>query len=141
MRIKKNGKVITLTESDLNRIVKKVLSEQDETPQTKKVDGNFEITNARGKKSIIRVLSVQQTDKKTNKKYMTNQIFITNHKGKNQWVGNILMNGEMTKKDYENIFKQVDGWKYPSGGKDPNVENEIKSGIKNIIGQDIKVGM
>jgi len=32
MRIKKNGKVITLTESDLNRIVKKVLNEQ-ETPK------------------------------------------------------------------------------------------------------------
>lgn len=29
MRIKKNGKVITLTESDLNRIVKKVLNEQE----------------------------------------------------------------------------------------------------------------
>lgn len=30
MRIKKNGKVVTLTESDINRIVKKVLSEQEE---------------------------------------------------------------------------------------------------------------
>lgn len=75
---------------------------------------------------------------------MTNQVFITNHKGKNQWVGNIAMNGNMRNNDYQNIFKQVDGWKMASGGdkqKDPNVENEIKSGIRNIIGQDIKVGM
>jgi hypothetical protein len=31
MKIKKNGKVITLTESDLNRIVKRVLIEQEDT--------------------------------------------------------------------------------------------------------------
>jgi hypothetical protein len=32
MKIKKNGKVINLTESDLRRIVKKVIKEQDEAP-------------------------------------------------------------------------------------------------------------
>lgn len=31
MRIRKNGKVINLTESDLRRIVKRVISEQQET--------------------------------------------------------------------------------------------------------------
>ena len=32
MKIKKNGKVINLTESDLRRILKKVIKEQDEEP-------------------------------------------------------------------------------------------------------------
>jgi hypothetical protein len=34
MKIKKNGKVITLTESDLNRIVKRVLNEQTDYSDT-----------------------------------------------------------------------------------------------------------
>ena len=38
MKIKKNGKVIRLTESDLKKIVKRVLIEQDETPSYKQGD-------------------------------------------------------------------------------------------------------
>ena len=40
MRIKKNGKVITLTESDLKRIVKKTLNEQSVGKEV--VDGLFD---------------------------------------------------------------------------------------------------
>ena len=43
MRIKKNGKVITLTESDLNRIVKKVLNEQEKVVPGAEKDGTSKI--------------------------------------------------------------------------------------------------
>ena len=38
MKIKKNGKIVRLTESDLKKIVKRVLTEQDETPSYKQGD-------------------------------------------------------------------------------------------------------
>ena len=43
MRIKKNGKVITLTESDLKRIVKRTLSEQDIDVEPNYEDGRVDI--------------------------------------------------------------------------------------------------
>jgi len=45
MKIKKNGKVVNLTESDLKRIVKRTLSEQEEeglTPPEKHAEGTLE---------------------------------------------------------------------------------------------------
>jgi len=40
MKIKKNGKVINLTESDLKRIVKKILNEENESTYTLMSSGN-----------------------------------------------------------------------------------------------------
>ncbi len=43
MKIKKNGKVINLTESDLKRIVKRVLTEQDESPENELEEYNVAV--------------------------------------------------------------------------------------------------
>ena len=60
MRIKKNGKVINLTESDVKRIVKKVLTESSkETGWLNTYKGNIVITNMNNlatEKSIVATL-------------------------------------------------------------------------------------
>jgi hypothetical protein len=60
MRIKKNGKVINLTESDVKRIVKKVLTESSkETGWLNTYKGNIVITNTNNlatEKSIVATL-------------------------------------------------------------------------------------
>tara|TARA_Y100000389_G_scaffold199271_1_gene237351 strand:- start:693 stop:1109 length:417 start_codon:yes stop_codon:yes gene_type:complete len=56
MKIKKNGKVINLTESDLKRIVKKVLNEQ--SPQaTTDTRRNYNELDSKGLKQKIKELS------------------------------------------------------------------------------------
>ncbi len=57
MKIRKNGKVINLTESDLRRLVKRVLSESEESEFDKMIDdekNNSHISvNSRGKSKKI----------------------------------------------------------------------------------------
>jgi hypothetical protein len=66
MKIRKNGKVINLTESDLRKITESVLTEgetfikfqindffkKDYTPKSNE-DGTFTLTNTGGKKMIV----------------------------------------------------------------------------------------
>ena len=55
MKIKKNGKVINLTESDLRRIVKKVIKEQDEAPVADATKQNKPETNKPIKPSFKKI--------------------------------------------------------------------------------------
>ena len=61
MKIKKNGKVINLTESDLRRIVKKVIKEQESDLEIK--SGNFEIAGNDGKKRKLTIKGVEKVNK------------------------------------------------------------------------------
>ena len=65
MKIKKNGKVINLTESDLKRIVKKVLTEQIDDEQDRKDFAKQEATSstiASFKKNFVELLSEYKSD-------------------------------------------------------------------------------
>jgi hypothetical protein len=69
MKIKKNGKVITLSESDLNRIVKRVLKEQEDTQtqQTFNIDSDLGwvgIKKKEGEKAnyTFKVLTIEEKE-------------------------------------------------------------------------------
>lgn len=134
MRIKKNGKIFTLTESDLKRITKKVLREQEET-QLK--DGNFEVTNPdTNQRTSVRVKGAEFDSKdKPGEKYVAYGFYINNEP-----MGRMSATGNVTPQTWDKLLRATGGKdpeNYPKGN--PKVVSALKSGIKGITGIDPKV--
>ena len=155
MKIKKNGKVINLTESDLRRIVTKVIKEQDNAPveAPKKVDPvaspkkaapvskSFEVTGAKvndSPKSTILTNLVQRKDVKTGKDIEPYHTIYVQKDGKNHVVGNLLSNGKLSAgvQGKVNMLKMIGGHNAAGNTPDVDVVNNLKQGIKNSTGID-----
>ena len=130
MKIKKNGKVINLTESDLRRIVTKVIKEQESDLEIK--SGNFEIAGNDGKKRKLTIKGVQKLNKETNKNYVVYNAYMN---GK-PIAGSIHSNGKMPSNTLINIGKKIGGF---SGQKTWNekVKKDLFSEIGGILGVDV----
>jgi len=149
MKIKKNGKVINLTESDLRRIVTKVIKEQDEAPvadATKggKKDWKFTVKSANPnvKKfdSEVLISKVEKKDPKTDKKGQPYYSVQTKKEGgKAVFVGNIGIGANGV--NFSNIHKlKYNVGAYTTGeytGTDSTVAKTLTKGFKDSIGLDI----
>ena len=153
MKIKKNGKVINLTESDLRRIVKKVIKEQDEAPVADVTKGdkkNWKFTvksanpNVKGFDSEVLITMTQMKDPKTKK--LGKPVYTVHTRkegGQRVFVGKIGIgaNGvnfpDKQKLKY-NVGAYTGG---ASGGKytgtDSTVAKTLTKGFKDSIGLDI----
>ena len=141
MKIKKNGKVINLTESDLRRIVKKVIKEQDEAPEGGKSQWKFTVQSAAPNvnpfKSVVLIGKVEQKDPKTGKKgepYYT--VSTKKEGGEVVYAGNVNKDGSFNKKHV--LIYNLGG--YTTGkytGPSTTVTKTLTKGFKDAIGLDI----
>jgi len=132
MKIKKNGKVINLTESDLRRIVKKVIKEQESDLEIK--SGNFEIAGNDGKKRKLTIKGVEKVNKETNKKYVVYYAYMN---GK-PIPGSIHSNGKIPPNTLVNIGKKISGFKSANKGNwNEKVKKDLFSKIGGIL--DVEV--
>lgn len=131
MKIKKNGKVINLTESDLRRIVKKVIKEQESDLEIK--SGNFEIAGNDGKKRKLTIKGAQKLNKETNKYYVVYHAYMD---GK-PIAGVIYSNGKIPPNTLINIGKKIGGFKNANNAWNQNVKKDLFSKIGEIL--DVEV--
>ena len=145
MKIKKNGKVINLTESDLRRIVTKVIKEQDEAPvadaSKTQSQWKFEVTGFASKngspiKSTIILNKVQLKDPKTKK---TQEpffaVYVRDSEGRVK-VGSILSNNKWSSGTLNKLYRQTGACTKgaPDCSPQASVVKAINDGIKNAIG-------
>jgi hypothetical protein len=131
MKIKKNGKVINLTESDLRRIVKKVIKEQESGLEIK--SGDFEITGNDGKlKTKVTIRGVQKLNKETNKDFIVYNAYVD----QKPIAGAIHSNGKIPPNTLINIGKKIGGF---SGQKTWN--EKVKKDLLSKIGKILDVEM
>ena len=131
MKIKKNGKVINLTESDLRRIVKKVIKEQESDLEIK--SGNFEIAGNDGKKRKLTIKGGQKVNKETNKKYVVYHAYMD---GK-PIAGVIHSNGKVPTNTLINIGKKIGGFKAANNVWNENVKKDLFSKIGEILAVEV----
>jgi len=131
MKIKKNGKVINLTESDLRRIVTKVIKEQESDLEIK--SGNFEIAGNDGKKRKLTIKGAQKLNKETNKYYVVYNVYMN---GK-PIAGAIHSNGKIPTNTLINIGKKIGGFKAANNVWNENVKKDLFSKIGEIL--DVEV--
>ena len=131
MKIKKNGKVINLTESDLRRIVKKVIKEQESDLEIK--SGNFEIAGNDGKKRKLTIKGVEKVNKETNKKYVVYNAYMN---GK-PIAGVIHSNGKVPTNTLINIGKKIGGFKAANNVWNENVKKDLFSKIGEILAVEV----
>jgi hypothetical protein len=134
MRIKKNGKVINLTESDLRRIVTKVIKEQESDLELK--SGNFEIAGNDGKKRKLTIKGTQKLNKETNKEYVVYYAYMD---GKHI-PGPINSNGKIPINTLINIGKKIGGFKGANNIWNDNVKKDLFSKIGGVLGVDVSLG-
>ena len=146
MKIKKNGKVINLTESDLRRIVKKVIKEKDEAPVAdattgEKTQWKFEVTGFASKggnamKSTIILNKVQLKDPKTKKPQEPFfVVYVRDSEGRVK-VGKILSNNKWSSGALNKLYRQTGACTKGAPDCSPaaDVVKAINDGIKNAIG-------
>jgi hypothetical protein len=151
MKIKKNGKVINLTESDLRRIVKKVIKEQDEAPVADVTKGdkkNWKFTvksanpNVKGFDSEVLITMTRMKDPKTKK--LGKPVYTVETRkegGQPVYIGKIGIgaNGVNFKGSDKQKLKYNVG-AYTTGkytGTDSTVAKTLTKGFKDSIGLDI----
>ena len=149
MKIKKNGKVINLTESDLRRIVTKVIKEQDEAPVSGATEGGktswrFTVKsspifkNSKGTPgftSEVLISKLEKKDPKTGKKGQAYYNVSTKKEGEQVvFVGNIGIGGDFTQKS---LLMYNVGAMPKKGVPEPSVATALSKGFKDTIGLDI----
>jgi hypothetical protein len=131
MKIKKNGKVINLTESDLRRIVKKVIKEQEQPkekakPQYKLVKSfGLEDYNQKPTGQEIALYGGYVVDPETKKQHKLYGFAV---KGKDNTLSRIYPNGHVAfgpAKDKKRLYKAL-------GAKDKFVYNAY---VDQIVGE------
>jgi len=138
MKIKKNGKVINLTESDLRRIVTKVIKEQEGDLEIK--SGNFEIAGNDGKKTKVTIKGVQKLNKETNKNYVVYNAYINDGTTQKPIGGVIYANGKIPTNTLINIGKAIGGFKAANNIWNDNVKKDLFSKIGEVLGVDVSLG-
>ena len=145
MNIKKNGKVINLTESDLRRIVKKVIKEQDEAPVADDTTGGkkqWEFPFKPGGTSNVKlpgtvlIIKTQLEDPKTKKlKLPFYSVFVKNKEGRVS-AGYLYSNGKWKTTGGDRKFLRLVGGctTEKCDGTNPDVVNAMKKGFQDSIG-------
>jgi hypothetical protein len=145
MKIKKNGKVINLTESDLRRIVKKVIKEQDEAPVADATTGektSWEFPFKPGGDSNVKlpgtvlIAMTQMKDPKTGKKKSPSYtVYVKNKEGR-VIAGNLYSNGKWKSSGGDRKFLRLVGGctNEKCDGTNPDVVNAMKKGFQGSIG-------
>ena len=145
MKIKKNGKVINLTESDLRRIVKKVIKEQDEAPVADATTGGkrqWEFPFKPGGASHVKlpgtvlIYKTQLEDPKTKKlKLPFYSVYVKNKEGRVS-AGKVFSNGKWQRAIQSRDFLRLVGacQDEDCSKKDSTVFATIKKGFQDSIG-------
>ena len=145
MKIKKNGKVINLTESDLRRIVTKVIKEQDEAPVADATEGGkttWEFPFKPGGASNVKlpgtvlIKKTQLGDPKTDKlKLPFYTVYVKNKEGRVS-AGNLYSDGKWKSSGGGREFLRLVGGctNEKCDGTNPNVVNAMKKGFQDSIG-------
>jgi hypothetical protein len=144
MKIKKNGKVINLTESDLRRIVTKVIKEQDEAPVADAAEGGkknwkFTIKSPKfGFTSEILISMYQNKDPKTKKMGQPVYSINTRKEGEKMvYVGKIGIGVNNINFPQKRVLMKNVGAMQQKGIPDPAMSKELTKGFKDSIGLDI----
>ena len=144
MKIKKHGKVINLTESDLRRIVTKVIKEQDEAPVADASEGGktswrFDIKSPKfGFTSEVLINKVEQKDPKTGKKGQAHYTVATKKEGgKVIHVGSIGIGKYGINFPKKRVLMKNVGAMYQKGVSDPDMVKVLTKGFKDTTGLDI----
>tara|TARA_R110000803_G_scaffold117126_1_gene185674 strand:+ start:624 stop:1079 length:456 start_codon:yes stop_codon:yes gene_type:complete len=145
MKIKKNGKVINLTESDLRRIVTKVIKEQDEVPvdgATDQKQWKFPVKGiakygADYVDNVVLINKSQLEDPKTGKlKLPFYTVYVKNKAKGRVKIGNLLSTGAWETGNNHDIWRAVAACTMGTPHCEPeeSVKNVLKKGIKDSIG-------
>ena len=145
MKIKKNGKVINLTESDLKRIVKRVLTEQDESPDVLskggKTNWKFTVKSSpiyKGFTSEILISKVEKKDPKTGKKGQAYYSVSTKKEGGQVvFVGKIGIGANGVNFTRRGVLMKNVGAYTSDSVPEPSVATALSKGFKDTIGLDI----
>jgi hypothetical protein len=153
MKVKKNGKVINLTESDLRRIVKKVIKEQDEAPVSGGTEGGktswrFTVKssprykNSKGTKggftSEVLISKVEKKDPKTGKKGQPYYSVSTKKEGGQVvFVGKIGIGTNGVNFTRRGVLMKNVGAYASDSVPEPSVATALAKGFKDTIGLDI----